>query len=341
LHSLQGYLFLSMYWLKRLRYFSGLILPLALFVVLLMVGVFGYMLIEGYSFFDALYMTVITVGTVGYMEVHPLSDAGRAFTIFIILINIGAFTFFVTYLTRYLLDGEFIRTYKQMKMDNAIQQLRNHVIVCGFGRNGAESAHVLSANGIPFVVVEEKNTLPDDLPFEVPFFMKGDATKDETLKEAGIAHARAIIATMPIDADNLFTVLTARQLNAHVTIISRASQDSSVSKLKIAGANNVIMPDKIGGAQMATLVLNPDVQEMISLMATRNNEHFQLIEMIATKNGALADINLWVETGCTLLAVKNSNEYILNPTPTYFVNAGERLILMGSKEQIEKAGKLI
>jgi voltage-gated potassium channel len=136
-------------------------------------------------------------------------------------------------------------------------------------------------------------------------------------------------------------VLTARQLNARVTIISRASQDSSVSKLKIAGADNVIMPDKIGGAQMATLVLNPDVQEMISLMATRNNEHFQLCEMTATRNISLADANLWVKTGCTLLAVKNGNEYILNPSPSYYINAGERLILMGSKQQIESAEKTI
>jgi voltage-gated potassium channel len=275
------------------------------------------------------------------MEVQPLSDAGRIFTIFIILINIGAFTFFVTYLTRYLLDGEFIRTYKQMKMDNAIQQLRNHVIICGFGRNGTESAHVLTENGIPYVVVEEKNDLPDDLPFTVPFFMKGDATKDETLKEAGIDHARAIIATMPIDADNLFMVLTARQLNATITIISRASHDSSVSKLKIAGANNVIMPDKIGGAQMATLVLNPDVQEMISIMASRNNHEFRLVEMVATKSISLMELNLWNTTGCTLLAVKNGNEYVLNPGPYYVINTGERLIVMGSEEELEEAKKLV
>lgn len=328
-----------MYWLKRLKYFKGLLIPVMLFVVLLFVSTIGFMIIESYSFFDALYMTVITIGTVGYMEVHPLSDAGRVFTIFIILINIGAFTFFVTYLTRYLLDGEFIRTYKQMKMDNAIQQLRNHVIVCGFGRNGAESAHVLSENGIPFVVLEEKNELPDDLPFDVPFFMKGDATKDETLKEAGIDHARAIIATMPVDADNLFTVLTARQLNPNITIISRASHDSSVGKLKIAGANNVIMPDKIGGAQMATLVLNPDVQEMISIMASRNNEQFKMAELMATKNNSLANLNLWSSTGCTLLAIKNGNEYILNPGPAYVIHGGERVILMGSEDQIEEAKK--
>jgi voltage-gated potassium channel len=330
-----------MYWFRRLRYFSGLIFPLSLFFILLLTGTFGYMLIEKYSFFDALYMTVITVGTVGYMEVHPLSMAGRVFTVCIILVNIGAFTFFVTYLTRYLLDGEFIRTYKQMKMDNAIQQLRNHVIVCGFGRNGTECAQVLHHNNIPFVVVEEKNELPDDLPFKVDYFMKGDATKDETLHEAGIEHARAIIATMPIDADNLFMVLTARQLNPNITIISRASQDSSVGKLKIAGANNVIMPDKIGGAQMATLVLNPDVQEMIALMASKNNKQFQLVEMVATKNTSLNDLNLWVRTGSTLLAVKNANEYILNPGPSFVIHGGERLILMGSEEQLEQAKRLL
>lgn len=330
-----------MYWFRRLRYFSGLILPLGLFFILLLTGTFGYMLIEKYSFFDALYMTVITVGTVGYMEVHPLSVPGRVFTVCIILVNIGAFTFFVTYLTRYLLDGEFIRTYKQMKMDNAIQQLRNHVIVCGLGRNGTECAQVLHNNNIPFVVVEEKNEMPDDLPFKVDYFMKGDATKDETLHEAGIEHARAIIATMPIDADNLFMVLTARQLNPNITIISRASQDSSVGKLKIAGANNVIMPDKIGGAQMATLVLNPDVQEMIALMASKNNKQFQLVEMVATKNTSLSDINLWARTGSTLLAVKNANEYILNPGPSFVIHGGERLILMGSEEQLEQAKKLL
>jgi voltage-gated potassium channel len=330
-----------MYWLRRIKYFSGLLTPLVLFFVLLLISTAGYMIIENYTFFEALYMTVITVGTVGYMEVHPLSVAGRVFTIFIILINIGAFTFFVTYLTRYLLDGEFIRTYKQMKMDNAIQQLRNHVIVCGFGRNGTECAQVLHNNNIPFVVLEEKNALPDDLPFTIAYFMKGDATKDETLKEAGIDHARAIIATMPIDADNLFTVLTARQLNPNITIISRASHDSSVSKLKIAGANNVIMPDKIGGAQMATLVLNPDVQEMISLMASRNNKQFKLVEMVATRKVSLGELSLWNNTECTLLAVKNGNEYILNPGPSFIISGGERLILMGSEEQIEKAKQLL
>jgi voltage-gated potassium channel len=288
-----------------------------------------------------LYMTVITVGTVGFMEVAPLSTAGRVFTIFIILINIGAFTFFVTFITRYLLDGEFIRQYKRLKMDTSIQQLSNHVIVCGFGRNGTECAQVLHENQIPFVVVEEKNELPQDLHFEVKFFMKGDATKDEVLKEAGIERARAIIATMPIDADNLFMVLTARQLNPAITIISRASQDSSVNKLRIAGANNVIMPDKIGGAHMATLVMIPDVVELLSLMTTRNNSDFKVAEIMATRAATLGNLNLWKQCGCTLLGIKNHNNYTLNPSPDYFLNIGERLIIMGSEQQIENAKELV
>ncbi len=330
-----------MYWLKRLRYFKGLLVPLCLFFALLLSGTVGYMIIEGFSFFDALYMTVITIGTVGYMEVEPLSTAGRVFTIIIIIVNIGAFTFFVTFLTRYLLDGEFIRQYKHLKMDNAIHHLNNHVIVCGFGRNGTECAQVLHDNHIPFVVLEEKHDLPQNLPFPVPHFVKGDATRDEVLIEAGIERARAIIATMPVDADNLFMVLTARQLNPNIVIISRASQDSSVNKLRVAGANNVIMPDKIGGAHMATMVLIPDVAELLSLMGTRNTTEFKVEEIIANNATSLGDLDLWKKCGCTLLGIKNKNNYTLNPQPDYFINEGERLIIMGSEYQIRKAKELV
>ena len=330
-----------MYWLKRLNYFKGLLVPLSLFFILILIGTVGYIIIEGYSFLDALYMTVITIGTVGYMEVEPLSTAGRIFTIIIIIINIGAFTFFVTFLTRYLLDGEFIRQYKHLKMDNAIHHLNNHVIVCGFGRNGTECAQVLHDNHIPFVVLEEKHDLQQNLPFPVQHFVKGDATRDEVLKEAGIERARAIIATMPVDADNLFMVLTARQLNPNIVIISRASQDSSVNKLRVAGANNVIMPDKIGGAHMATMVLIPDVAELLSLMGTRNTTEFKVEEIIANNATSLGDLDLWKKCGCTLLGIKNKNNYTLNPQPEYFINEGERLIIMGSEYQIRKAKELV
>jgi voltage-gated potassium channel len=286
-------------------------------------------------------MTVITIGTVGYLEVHPLSEAGRIFTLIIILINIVAFTFFVTYISRYLLDGELIRQYKKMKMENEIKLLKGHVIICGFGRNGTECAQVLHQNHIPFVVLEEKNELPQDLPFTVKYYIKGNATKDEILKEAGIERARAIICTMPVDADNLFTVITSRQLNPGITIISRASQDSSVIKLKVSGATNVLMPDKIGGAHMASLVMIPDVVEMLSLMSTSNTKEFKVDEIVATRSVSLGEIDLWKNCGCTLLGIKDHNSYILNPSLSYCINKDERLIVMGSQKQIEKARKII
>ena len=181
-----------------------------------------------------------------------------------------------------------------------------------------------------------------DLNFDVTYFLKGDATKDETLLEAGIKNARAIITTLPLDADNLFVVLTAKQLNPNITIISRASKDSSITKLKIAGANNVIMPDKIGGAHMATLVMLPDVVELLSIMSTKNSSSFKVAELKASKSILLDDLDLWHKTNCTILGIKNeANDYTINPPGSYNINPGERLIVMGSNEQIESAKKLI
>ena len=328
--------------IKRLRLFSRLILPIAMLGLTILFGTAGYMLIENFSFLEALYMTVITISTVGFTEVKPLSDNGRIFTIFLILVNLGLFTFFVTLLTRFFSDGEFTKLYKQIKMENSIQQLQQHVIICGFGRNGKESAQILFNNKIPFVVLEEKNELETDLDFEVKYFMKGDATKDEVLLEAGIKNARALITTLPLDADNLFVVLTAKQINPGLKVISRASQDSSVKKLKIAGADNVIMPDKIGGAHMATLVMLPDVVEMLSIMSTQSTDQFRVAEIQANKNISLGELDMWSKTNCTILGIKNpDNHYTINPEASYQINPGERLIVMGSDEQIEKAKRLL
>lgn len=328
--------------LKRLRLFSKLILPVAMLLLTILFGTAGYMLIEHFSFLESLYMTVITISTVGFTEVRPLSDQGRIFTIFLILVNLGLFTYFVTLLTRFFSDGEFTKLYKQIKMENSIQQLKQHVIICGFGRNGKESAQILFNNKIPFVVLEEKNELEKDIEFEVPYFMKGDATKDEVLLEAGIKNARALITSLPVDADNLFVVLTAKQLNPNLKVISRASQDSSVKKLKIAGADNVIMPDKIGGAHMATLVMLPDVVEMLSIMSTQNNELFRVAEVQANKNILLGELDMWNKTSCTILGVKSeANHYTVNPNAGYKIKPGDRLIVMGSDDQIESAKKLV
>ncbi len=331
-----------MFQIKRLKLFTGLLLPIGMLLLTIFFGTTGYMVIEGFGFLDAMYMSVIIISTVGLGEVKSLSETGRIFTIILILINLGLFTYFITLLTRFFSDGEFIKLYKQIKMENKIEQLQQHVIICGFGRNGKESAQILFNNKIPFVVLEEKHELETDLEFKVSYFLKGDATKDEVLLEAGIKNARALITTLPVDADNLFVVLTAKQLNPGIKVISRASEDSSVKKLKIAGADNVIMPDKIGGAHMATLVMLPDVVEMLSILSTQSNESFRVEEIQANKNISLGELDMWSKTNCTILGIKNpGNHYTINPDAAYHINPGERLIVMGSDEQIEKAKKLI
>lgn len=317
-----------------------LLLPLLLLMLLVLAGVIGYMVIEGYTFLEALYMTVITLASVGYNEVRPLSDNGRIFTVILIIINLGLLTLFITMVTRYLMDGDFLRQYKLFHMHNEIRKLHDHVIICGFGRNGKEAAQVLKENRTNFVVIEEKDI---DEAEQSPYMhhLKGNATQDELLIYAGLQHAKALITTLPNDADNLFVVLTAKQYNPNVTIISRASQDTTVQKLKIAGANNVIMPDKLGGAHMAKLILNPDVMEFLLMLTGKNGNDFRVQEIVATTSKSLGDIDLWKQTGCTILGIRKDNDFKLNPDSKQMINQGDRLIIMGGDDQIKKALQLI
>jgi voltage-gated potassium channel len=327
---------------KKILLFTGLLKPVKLMLLAVVVAVAGYMTIEGYTFLEAVYMTAITIGGVGYGEVKPLSDVGRWFTIGLIAVNLGLITYFIAQLTRFFTDGSFIKMYKRFKMDNAIINLSGHVIVCGFGRNGKESAYVLHKNKIPFVVVDDKIDLTGFTEFEVPYYITGDATQDEVLLEAGIHRAKGLICCLPADASNLFVVLTAKQLSKDLFIVSRASQDSSVSKLKIAGAANVIMPEKAGGAQMATLVMQPDAVELLSHMSTQHNQQFRVTELVASKAAHLGELDLWNQTGCTLLGIKNADgSYTLNPTPVDMLSPGDRVIVMGSDEQLGKAKHLL
>lgn len=259
-----------------LKAFTKVYISLAVFAFILLSGMVGYMIIEDYRAIDAIYMTVITVATVGFSEVKPLSDAGRMFTVFLILANIGTFTYFITQISSYFLDGEFSRQYKLYNMHKKIENLTGHVIICGFGRNGREAAKTLYTNSRQFVVIEKAEHGRDEAGLPVEFYLRGDATNDDIFMEAGIQKASAVITTLPEDADDLLVVLTARELNPTLKIISRASNDSTVRKLKTAGADNVIMPDKIGGVHMASLVISPDVKEFVDLMATQSSEEFCL-----------------------------------------------------------------
>jgi voltage-gated potassium channel len=294
-------------------------------------GVGGFMILEHYTLLDALYMTIITVSTVGYKEVQPLSSVGKVFAMVLIVTNLGLFTYFISTFTSFFLDGEFRKHLKIRKMEHSINALRGHVILCGYGRNGHAAANILRQHKRPFVVIERH--LSDKQQIE--FLVEGDATKEEVLIEAGIVHAAAIITTLPIDAENLYIVLTARQLNDDMKIISRASDDLAVKKMKIAGADNVIMPDKIGGAHMATLVLSPDVKEFMDMISSQGFDGTTIQELTIGKATTLHELDPWRTTGATILGIKDShNKYTMNPSYQDHLEAGDKIMVMGIKEQI-------
>ncbi|TAE85862.1 MAG: potassium channel protein [Bacteroidetes bacterium] len=321
---------------------SRVILSFLLIVIPITIGVIGYMTIEDFNFLDALYMSVITIATVGFGETNPLSDAGRIFTIFLIISNLGIFAYALSLITSILIQGDFFEKYKSNKMKQQIAKLNNHVILCGYGRTGKEAAEILNRKKIPFVVIESRKDLNDELQANgIHWYLNEDATKDEVLEDAGIKKARGLITTLPDDADNVYVVLTAREINSEMTIISRASTDSSVKKLKRAGASNVIMPDKIGGAHMASLITQPDVKEFLDIISGQGEgvqlEEIELEKIAKQLNGnTIAELNLRHKTGVNVIGLKNTDgSYTVNPDIFTVLPAGTKLIVLGTAEQME------
>ena len=236
---------------------------ISLLILLFFTGVFGFKLMSGYSWIDAVYMTVITVTTVGFGEVQPLDPQAKIFTVFLILTSVVIVGYAFKIITEYIISRNDISELKQKKMQKQIDSLSNHIIICGFGRNGKQAAKKLLMHKRSFVVIESDKEIIEKHQSDDIFFVWGNANEDEVLQLAGIECAECLISALPSDSDNVFVVLSARQMNANIRIISRASNESSYSKLKLAGANNVILPDNIGGDHMASLVVVPDLLEFI------------------------------------------------------------------------------
>ena len=211
-----------------------------LLLVILFVGVIGYMFLSNYSFIDALYMTVITMTTVGFGEVVPLDEKARVFTIFLILASIVIVGYALSVITEYILSKNNIEELKHKKMQKQIDGFKNHIIICGYGRNGKQAARKLLAHKKPFVIIEKNKAIEERLQLDNVPYVIGNANEDEVLVRAGVHRASSFISALPNDADNLFVVLSTRQINKTINIISRASHESSYDKLKFAGANNVI-----------------------------------------------------------------------------------------------------
>ncbi|WP_341216415.1 NAD-binding protein [uncultured Wocania sp.] len=311
-----------------------------LLILLLAIGVIGFKSMSNYTWIDALYMTVITITTVGFKEVHPLDDATKIFTISLILISVFILGYALSVITEYILSKNSFEELKQKKMQKKIDNLKNHIIICGYGRNGKQAATKLLAYNKPFVIIEKDKELVEKDENDLMPFVLGNANEDETLLQAGVDRASCLISALPNDADNLFVVLSTRQINKSINIISRASQETSYKKLKLAGANNVILPDKIGGDHMASLVVVPGLMEFVDNLSIVGKSNINIeeiaVEKLTKEIKTIKDLDLRKKTGCTVIGYKDQNgEYIVNPEADLDLAPNSKIIVLGRPEQID------
>jgi voltage-gated potassium channel len=329
------------------RYFKELYFTFALLLLIIFVGTEGYVLLEDYNYGDAFYMTIITLSTVGFKEVQPLSDDGKMFTAFLIITGFTTFAYALTSITRNIISGQYRQYFRVYKVNKEIGKIKGHVIICGLGRNGMQSAKSLQAYNKKFVIIEQNEKTLEYCRDQKWLFVQGDATEEETMREAGIVSASALITTLPKDADNVFVTLTARDLNPSLTLISRATNESAERKLRRAGADNIIMPERVGGMHMASLVVTPDVYEFLDRISVIGSDEVNLEEIAFEKVPAdckyktLEDLTNRFHTGCLIVGYKTPDgEYIVNPDMNREVIQGSKIFLLGKSEQIKELNRL-
>jgi voltage-gated potassium channel len=313
--------------------------PLTILITVLVVGVAGYMLIQGWGVLDSLYMTVITVGTVGFKEVHPLSRAGEAFTMLLIIVGVAALGFALAQFVEFLLEGHVLGFLEGRRMEKRIAVLSGHTIVAGAGRVGAVVARALAEENADFVVVDVSPDAAELASEEGWPFVLGDATEEGVLDAAGIARAGAIVTALSSDAENLFVTVTARSLNADIFIVARSSHESTEAKLLKAGASRTITPNIIGGRRMASMVLHPTVSDYLDIVSSGHGVEFRLQEVELAKNSpfvgvSLADSRIREQTGAQVVAVLHADGRVdANPAASSVLEAGERLVGLGTPKQ--------
>lgn len=314
------------------------VISLILVLVVVSAGILGYSIIEGWTLLDALYMTVITLATIGFQEVHPLSNAGRGFTIILVMVGVGVVAYVVNNGIRAIVEGEFQNILGRRKLEKRLAAIRDHFIVCGYGRMGKIVCKELQADGTPFVVIE-KGPLEVDADNDM-IIVHGDATNDECLGKAGIERAKGLISVLSSDAQNLYVVLSARGLNPNLLIVARAGEDGSEQKLVRAGADRVVSPYHIGGLRVAHSVLKPAVVDFLEYVTSSGNLELQMEEIVveegsALENKTILEIEAGRELGVVVVAVKRKDSGMkFNPAHKTHVKAGDTLIALAERGKI-------
>ncbi len=307
-------------------------------VLIVAIGVIGYEFIERWSFIDSLYMTIITITTVGFAEVHPLSEGGKLFSIFIIISGVGSALYILTATVQFILEGQFGITMGRRRMKAKIAKLKGHFILCGYGRVGQEIARTFSEEKASFVVIDNNEERLAKAEADGYICLHADATSDEVLKEAGIERARGLVSAVGNDTDNTFITLSARQLQPDLFIEARCSGSEAESKLLRAGADRIISPHAIGGRRMALLALRPAVVDFIDTVTYRPGGELQLENVDVASSSPLIGQALGQvrkQVGITVLAMrKQSGKLLANPPGEETIGDGDRLIVIGTKERL-------
>ena len=313
--------------------------------VILLVGTGGYMLFEHWDFMDALYMTVITITTVGYREVGPVSGTGRIFTIFIIFFGVGIIAYILGLAAQVMVDIQVRSLIGRRKLGQKLKSLKDHYILCGFGRIGSIIARELWESKIPMVVIDTDLDNMEALESEGIPYINDDATSDEVLLNAGIERAVGIVSVVASDADNLFITMTARGLNPGLFILARADEEATEKKLLRAGANRVMMPYLIGGHKMAQAIIKPAVTDFLDVTFQSKDIGLEMEEVRVGENSrlnglALMDSGIRQELDVIIVAIrKKDGEMQFNPSSQTRIEAGDTLISLGKRDDLAKLEK--
>jgi len=329
--------------LKEASLERRIITVLSLFVFIMGVGMLGYRFIEGWTWLEALYMTTITVTTVGFGELYELSTVGRMFTIGLVMLGVGAFTYTFSTFADYLIAGQLQGFLAERRMKRQAAKLKDHYIVCGFGRVGAEVAREFQREGQSMVVIDpNEKAIEMALHLNSCLAIQGDAGDDDILLKAGLERAKGLIAAADSDATNVMITLSAHAINPDLFIIARANMEGSRSKLLRAGADRVLSPSLISGRSMAQMAIRPKVVEFLDVV-TRDDEMEYWIEELSVKEGSdlqgmsVSDANIRQATGITILVIKRQDgEMFVSPTAETAFATGDSVMAFGSREQLEK-----
>ncbi len=315
-----------------------------LIILILGFGTFGFHLIEGWSFIDSLFMTSITLTTVGFGEVHPLSDGGKLFTLVIIFFGAGIFTYSISILMSYMMSYDFDKRRRE-KMQKKIDTLKKHTVVCGFGRMGAVICHELSRNNNPFVVIEKRDDLVNELKKTNYLWIEGDAANDDCMELSGLERAKVLVSMIDNDSEALYISLAGRSINPDLHIIARGTDMTAKKRILKAGADKVVLPIVMSGLQVAESVLNPAVEDFLDLTGDNKSEkRIQLADLFVTKDSSLINESLHSKghemSDLIIVGIrKHDKSFVFKPESSYIFNEGDCLIAMGSREAYNRARK--